>query len=196
LRLGVFGGTFDPVHYAHLRLAETARESLSLDRVLFVPAGQPWRKSGRVVSKGRHRAAMLQLALEDNPSFAVSTLELEREGPSYTLDTLEALRELHSGTELFLIVGEDALADLPNWKQPEHIIDLATLAVASRGDTEEASPTKRLPAVADRVVRVEMEALEISGTKVRERVRNSLSIRYLVPDAVREYIDEHALYKA
>jgi nicotinate-nucleotide adenylyltransferase len=196
LRLGVLGGTFDPVHYAHLRLAERAREAqqLSLDRVLFVPAGRPWRKSDRVVSEGRHRAAMLQLAVGDNALFEVSTLELERAGPSYTVDTLEDLHELHPDSELFLIMGEDALADLANWREPERIMDLATLAVASRGGKDIAAAGQVLPHFLERVVWIEMEALEISASRIRENVRMGASIRYLVPDAVLEYIREQALY--
>jgi len=200
LRLGVLGGTFDPVHYGHLRLAESAREAeeLSLDRVLFVPAGQPWRKSDRVISHARQRAAMLDLAIEGNPAFEMSTLELEREGPSYTVDTLEFLHSQYPGSELVLIMGEDALADLPNWRTPERIVSLAQLAVASRRESNRDPPHKSesLPVgTLERVIWVPMEPLQISGSAIRDKVRSGLSVRYLVPDAVRLYIADYGLYR-
>lgn len=196
----MLGGTFDPVHYGHLRLAETARgaERLSLDRILFVPAGQPWRKSDRAVSHPSHRAAMLGLAIEGNSAFEMSTLEVEREGPSYTVDTLEILHEHHPGSELFLVLGEDALADLPNWRDPDRIIRLAWLAVASRSNSSPerlTKPESLTPGAWERVLSLPMEALEISGSGIRENVRRGFSIRYLVPEAVRLYIEDHGLYR-
>jgi nicotinate-nucleotide adenylyltransferase len=137
---------------------------------------------------------MLQLAVGDNALFEVSTQELERAGPSYTVDTLEDLHELHPDSELFLIMGEDALADLANWREPERIMDLATLAVASRGGEDIAAAGQVLPHFLERVVWIEMEALEISASRIRENVRMGASIHYLVPDAVLEYIREQALY--
>jgi len=200
MRLGVFGGTFDPVHIGHLRLAESAREEaeLSLDKVLFVPAGEPWRKKERLVSAAAHRMAMLRLAIEGNDAFELSKVELEREGPSYTVETLEALAKQQPGDELFLIMGEDALADLPKWREPERIVALAKLAVASRGDSSPErldAIEKALPGVLARVIWVPMEVLQISGSDIRESVRRGWSIRYLVPDAVEAYIHQHALYR-
>ena len=200
MRLGVLGGTFDPVHYGHLRLAESAREAdgLSLDKVLFIPAGQPWRKSDRAVSPPKQRAMMLSLAIEGNDAFEMSTMEIEREGPSYTVETLEMLHREYGGGEFFLIMGEDALSDLPNWRKPERIISLAHLAVASRREDgagmferPEVLPREAL----DRLVRVPMEPIEISGSRIRERVRRRRSIRYLVPEPVRLYIEDHGLYR-
>ena len=196
----MLGGTFDPVHNGHLRLAESAREAeeLSLDRVLFVPAGQPWRKSDRAISHPSQRAAMLDLAIESNPGFEMSTLELDREGPSYTVDTLEFLHAQHPGSELFLIMGEDALADLPNWRKPERIVALAQLAVASRHESNINEPHKSesLPVgTLERVVWVPMEPLQISGSAIRDKVRRGLSVRYLLPNAVRLYIADHGLYR-
>ena len=190
MRLGVLGGTFDPVHLGHLRLAETAREQMGLDRVVFVPAGLPWRKAGASIAPAGHRLSMLRLATACNPAFEVSDLEVAREGPSYTAETLEALAEAHPGAELFFLLGEDALADLPNWYQPERIRELATLAVARRpGEPVEAGGSNGA------VVWLEMPRLEISATEIRDRVRSGLSIRYLVPDAVEKYIREHGLYR-
>jgi len=196
----VLGGTFDPVHYGHLRLAETARRAdrLSLDKVLLIPAGQPWRKSDRVVSHPSHRSAMLGLAIEGNTAFEMSMLELEREGPSYTVDTLEILHKHYPGSELFLIMGQDALADLPNWRDPERIVALAWLAVASRSTSSPerlTKPESLPPGARARVLSLPMEGLEISGSGIRESVRRGVSIRYLVPEAVRLYIDDHGLYR-
>ena len=139
MRVGVLGGTFDPVHRGHLTLARAARDELALDELLFVPAGKPWRKAGRIVAPAIHRLAMLRLALEDEAAFRVETMEMDRAGPSYTADTLEALRAARPGDELFFIAGEDALADLPNWVRPERILELATLAVARRVDVPKAA---------------------------------------------------------
>jgi nicotinate-nucleotide adenylyltransferase len=200
MRIGVFGGTFDPVHVGHLRLAESARQeqALAFDKVLFVPAGEPWRKKDRAVSSPAHRAAMIQLAIGGNDAFELSAVELERQGPSYTVETLEALGKQHPGAELFLILGEDALSDLPNWRQPERIIALAKLAVAARGDRSDkgfAAIEKAFPGVLAQIVPVPMELLEISASALRQSVRTGRSIRYLVPPAVEAYIYEHGLYR-
>lgn len=197
MRLGILGGTFDPVHLGHLVLATMAGEQLSLDWVLFVPAGQPWRKPGRPVASGEHRLQMLQLATVHNSGFDVVSVEVERPGPSYTVDTLKWFREQQATAELFFIVGQDALADLPSWHQPGQILKLASLAVARRpgaeGSLEEAGTS--LPMLEGRVEWVAMPQIEISATMIRERVKDHLPIRYLVPDTVEAYIREHELYR-
>jgi nicotinate-nucleotide adenylyltransferase len=198
MNLGVLGGTFDPPHIGHLMLAEEARLALSLGRVLFVPAGDPWRKAGRELSPPEHRLAMVRLAVGDDPNYAVSTLEIDREGPSYTLDTLTALHaDLPADSELFFIVGQDSLADLPNWRQPQRIISLARLAVAARAAWESAQADaleKEVPGISQRLVWLDMPRIDISSTAVRERVRQGQSIRYWVPPSVEEYIRQHGLY--
>ena len=192
LRLGILGGTFDPVHLAHLILGEEAREQLELERVLFVPAGQPWRKAGRQIAPAKDRLAMLRLATEDNHTFEVSEVELDRAGPSYTVDTLASLKEQHAGAELFFIMGQDALSDLPNWHDPARIAQLAILAVAAReGDDALELP----PTIGASVERVAMPMVAISGSDIRKRMAAGRSIRYLVPSAVEAYIREHALYR-
>ncbi|HEY7294431.1 MAG TPA: nicotinate-nucleotide adenylyltransferase [Dehalococcoidia bacterium] len=198
LQVGVLGGTFDPIHLAHLRLAEEAREQLRLDRVLFVPAPRPWRKAGRKITPVEHRLAMVRLAVAGNPAFAVSTVELEQQGPTYTVLTLEALRaELGAGATLHFILGADALRDLPNWWQPERIVTLARLAVAARGRMPlhgVEALDRRLPGLLAAFERVEMPALAISSTDLRRRAAAGRSLRYLVPDAVAAYIAAHRLY--
>lgn len=186
-RLGVLGGTFDPVHIAHLVLAETAREDLGLDRVLLVPTGHSWRKPGRSITPGDQRLEMLRLAVAGNERLEVSDVEVRRPGPSYTHETLEGLHAAHPEAALFFILGEDALADLPNWRDPARIRELATLAVAERPGSE-----GRLPGD---VLRLEMPEIAISASAIRARVHAGRSIRYLVPESVREYIEAHGLYR-
>lgn len=197
MRLGLLGGTFDPVHVGHLILAETAREQLRLDRVVFVPAGVPWRKAVVSITDSEHRLAMLRLATAGNAAFAVSDVEVTRAGPSYTAETLKALAKEHPGAELFFLLGDDALADLPNWYQPRRILQLATLAVARRPGGGPAQPGDEAPrGLSAGLVRLEMPRIDISASAIRARVRDGLSVRYLVPDAVEEYIREHGLYRS
>ena len=198
VKLGILGGTFDPVHQGHLILAEWARGELALESVLLVPAGLPWRKAERSIGAVEHRLAMLRLAIADNSAFELSTMEMERSGASYTADTLERLHELRPGSELFFILGQDALADLPNWRRPQRILELATLAVACRSGPESIAldeVERKLPGLSGRLVWLGMPRVEVSASLIRERVRKGLSIRYLVPDAVEAYIREQGLYR-
>jgi nicotinate-nucleotide adenylyltransferase len=185
------------VHRGHLTLARAARDELGLDEVLFLPAGQPWRKAGRMIASNEHRLAMLRRALEGEAAFQVSRLELERPGSSYTADTLEALRDDRPEDELFFLLGEDALMDLPNWTRPQRILKLARLAVARRADTsaealEEAE--RRLPGLGERVIWLKMPSVAVSATEIRERVRGGQPIGDLVPATVEEYIRKQGLY--
>ena len=185
MRVGLFGGSFDPIHLGHLILGETAREQLGMDKVMFVPAGNQWRKEGRDGAAAEHRLAMVRLAVEGNSAFEVSMMEVDRDGPTYTVETLAELRAESPGTEISFIVGADALADMPHWKEPERIFELATVCAAARaGEAVED----------DRVTWIEMPDVEISSTDVRDRVKEGKSIRYLVPDAVERYVRQHRLY--
>lgn len=197
VRLGVLGGTFDPPHVAHLVLAEQARERLALDRVLWVPAGEPWRKAGRPVTPAAHRVAMVRLAVEGHPAFEVSTLEVDRAGPSYTVETLAELSEREAKVDLYLILGEDALEDLPHWREPERLLSMTTLAVAARGAERPqlAGLEARLPGLSERIVWLEMPRLDVSATELRRRAAEGRSLRYLVPDAVARYIAGECLYR-
>ena len=199
MKIGLLGGTFDPVHLAHLAVADGVWTQLDLDRVAFIPAGEPWRKADHAIAIAEHRLAMLRLAIADSDHFEVSLVEVERPGPSYTVDTLEAIRaDLPPEAELLLILGRDALFDLPNWKEPLRIVQLCRLAVVARPGYEErelAELEVLAPGLLERVIFVEAPLLDISSTDIRRRVREGLSIRYLVPDAVAAYIREHGLYR-
>ncbi|MCH7835341.1 MAG: nicotinate (nicotinamide) nucleotide adenylyltransferase [Chloroflexi bacterium] len=197
MRLGILGGTFDPVHRGHLVLARAAGDEVGLEKVMFVPAGQPWRKAGRMIASGEDRLAMLQLALGGEAAFEIGTLEMGPAGPSYTVDTLEALRADRPDDELVFILGEDALGDLPNWHRPERILELAKLAVARRADVSREAlegAGRRLSGLLERVVWLEMPLVEVSATGVRERARRGLPLEEMVPAAVADYIRQHRLY--
>ncbi len=194
--LGILGGTFDPIHHGHLVIAEEAREALGLERVLLVPTASPPHKPGRPVSAVAHRLAMAELAVEDNPSFAVSRLELERGGASYTVDTLAALAAEGVGQPWFILSAE-ALAGFPAWREPDRILELCRLAVVPRAGYEpldRAWVAARFPGREDRVGFLPGPLLPISGSVVRRRAAVGRSVRYLVPDAVARYIADHRLY--
>ena len=186
MRLGVLGGSFDPVHHGHLIAARTLREKLELDVVMLIPAGQqPFKRDGHGASGG-DRVAMTELAVAGEPGLAVDRIEVDRAGPSYTVDTLAALRGAQSGAELVLLVGADAAAELPAWRQAERIRELARVVVFTRAGAG-------VPPLDGPVV--EIPALEISSTDIRARVRAGLSIRYLVPETVEAYIAANGLYR-
>lgn len=196
-RIGVYGGTFDPVHLGHLILASELRHALSLDRVLFVPAGRPPHKTGQAIGDDRHRLAMLRLALVDDPAFALSTVDLDRAGTSYTADLLEILRSLLAPAKLYFLMGEDSLRDLPTWNEPTRIVALAELGVATRPgvDADLEAVLRAVPAARGRVHVVPMPPIGIASHDLRRRVRAGEPIRYLVPSAVEDYIAAHALYR-
>lgn len=195
MKRGILGGTFDPVHLGHLLLAETAREALQLDRVTFVPAAEPWRKAARSVSPAEHRLAMVRLAIAGNEGFDVSTIEIDRGGPSYTVDTLAELR--NTGDDLYLILGGDALADLPHWRHASDIPRHAHIVAAERPGVDEPSIRAAAAGVrgmAERLIVLPMPLIDISATDIRRRGRVGLSLRYRTPEPVMRYIGEHALY--
>jgi nicotinate-nucleotide adenylyltransferase len=195
LRLGLFGGTFDPVHLGHLVIAETAREAFGLDRVVWLPAGDPPHK-GTDVSPQEHRYAMAVLATAGHPSFEVSRLELERTGPSYTLHTVEHYRAAQPGTELFFITGVDTVLELMTWHRPEEVVRLCRFIAATRPGWDPERLRKALPdAFLERIEVLETADIEISSTELRQRVRRGESVRYLVPDPVEAYLRKHHLYR-
>ncbi len=198
MKRGILGGTFDPVHRAHVELAECAQEQLGLESVVWMPAGDPWRKKGRTIAAVDDRLAMVRLAIADQPAWSVSTIELERKGPTYSVDTLEELRELHKDDDVILLLGQDALEDLPNWHEPERLIQLTTLAVAVRGDRSQTKPELEalLPGLSQRVTWLDMPRLPFSATQVRTLASKGTPLVGFVPAAVEAYIREHHLYGA
>ena len=188
------GGTFDPIHHGHLVAAEEARWALGLDRVVFIPAGRPWQKDRREVTPPELRFEMTKLAVDDNPHFEASRIELDSEGPTYTVDTLRVFRAKEPGAELFFITGADAILQILTWKRPDRALELATFVAVSRPGHDLGG--LRSMELGDRVVVLEIPALAISSTDIRRRVREGRPIRYLVPDAVASYIAERGLYEA
>ena len=196
--IGIMGGTFDPIHVGHLAVAEEAREALALDRVLFVPAGQPPHKLPGSVSPVRDRVAMVELAIAGNPAFELSTAELEREGPSFTVDTVEAMASSFPDATLHLILSAETFAELPTWHEPARLFDAARMAVVPREGYPAPDPAwlgRAFPGREDRVDYLEGPRLGLSSTALRARVAAGRSIRYLVPPAVEAYIVEHQLYR-
>jgi nicotinate-nucleotide adenylyltransferase len=202
MRVGVFGGTFDPVHTGHLILAEQCREQGRLQEVWFLPAPHPPQKDVNTLSRFEQRVEMLALALAGNPSFRIDELEKERSGPSYTVDTLTELRRRHPAHEFFLLVGSDTLNDLPYWHEPARLLELAGLLVMSRPDkpaltAEQLRARLGLPeSVPVRLEVVETPLIEISSRDLRRRAAEGRSLRYFLPRAVECYIQEKHLYRA
>lgn len=193
--IGILGGTFDPIHIAHLAIAEEAREALGLNKVLFMPAAMPPHKVDRPVSDPAHRLAMLELAIADNPAFEASRIELDRSGPSYTVDTLETL--VAEPADPVLIMSAEAFRDLRTWRRPERILELARIAVVPRDgfpDANRAFLAEHFPGFEDRATFLAGPRLRLSASELRDRAANGRSLRYLVPDAVAAYIGDHALY--
>jgi nicotinate-nucleotide adenylyltransferase len=196
-RLGVIGGTFDPPHYGHLVLAENARVQLRLDRVVFVLAGQPPHKPDRPITSARHRVAMVEAAITDNPAFALSRMDLDRPGPHYTVDMLTLLNLEYPGVALYLLMGGDSLAQFLTWRDTTGIVRQARLAVMQRPGYEPDLEVleQAVPGLRDRLAWVDAPYLDIAASNLRQRVRERLPLRYLVPPSVDAYIREHRLYE-
>ena len=200
-RIGILGGTFDPPHLGHLLIAETARVALGLESVLFIPAGEPWLKSGQRITPATHRLRMVQLAIADNPDFCVCDCEVRRSGASYTVDTLRELRGAYpDGAEWYFIVGSDVLDQFHLWKDPEGILELCRLAVIERPggpDGGVVALSERFPdAVASgAVASVAGPRVDFSASELRRILAEGRSVRYQVPDAVAEYIKRNDLYR-
>jgi nicotinate-nucleotide adenylyltransferase len=198
MRLGIYGGTFDPVHYGHLLLAEQCREACGLDEIWLVPAGDPPHKQGHAISPAKSRREMLEMAVAGLPQFRVSTIEIDRPGPHYTVETLREIRRTRPGDELFLLMGRDSLLELSTWREPDQIAELATIVAVNRGRETIAMNLVRESlgeVIANRVQVVSMPGVDLSASDLRERVRTGRSIRFQVPRAVEQYIVEHALYR-
>ncbi len=198
MKIGVLGGTFDPVHAGHIFVAEEARIRLGLDRVLFVPAGYPWLKATHEITPAPHRIEMVRLAIAKHAHFRVCTIEVDRGGPSYTVDTLDALRKKHDYEDLYLLMGLDSFVELPLWKDAERLVTLCRLVVVPRYGSnlpELKEVAQRLGGIsADNVTILDSPMIGISSSGIRDRVSKGLPIDYLVPGAVERYIIAHGLY--
>ena len=199
MKLGLFGGTFDPVHYGHLLIAAQCLEQCQLDALWFLPAGDPPHKEESHITPGKQRVDMLRFVTADEPRFIINEMELEREGITYTVDTLQAIKQLEPAAELFFIMGADSLKDLPTWKDPEIIASLATIVVVNRGTEPTFSPeqiTELVGAeIAKNVQSVSMPGVDFASSDIRQRIAQGHSVRYMIPRSVEAYITEHELYK-
>lgn len=191
MRIGVFGGTFDPPHVGHLLLATDAREALELDRVVFVPAAiQPFKANTPPEASALDRLEMVRLAIADDANYTVDDTEIGRKGLSFTVDTLEKLSSKYPGARLFLLLGEDALAGIDGWRNPERIRELATLAVMRRSGSGSSGSS-----IADGVTTVSARRIDVSSTEIRERLRAGKSIKGFVPESVEQFIEARGLYR-
>jgi nicotinate-nucleotide adenylyltransferase len=195
-RLGVMGGTFDPIHYGHLVTAEAALSEFQLHEVVFVPTGQPWMKVDRDVAAPEDRYLMTVIATSSNPRFWVSRIEVERQGPTYTIDTLDELRrQVEEDVDLFFITGADAILEIFHWKDPEEVLGLAHFIAATRPGYDVARFEREAPTSHPNISVMNVPALAISSSDIRRRVREGRPVRYLVPEGVQTYIEKSRLYR-
>jgi nicotinate-nucleotide adenylyltransferase len=212
-RVGILGGSFDPIHVGHLRSAEEVREALALERVYFIPVHQPPHKPQRRLADGRDRLAMVELAVADNPAFRASAVEIERSGTSFSVDTLRSFAEVEPGAALFFIVGMDAFREMQTWKDAPRIFELANVVVTSRPPRKARPSIEHLPVAAREAFCyhpptlsyrhrigtslrfLAITCIDVSATTLRERIRSGRSVRYLGPPAVERYLIEHRLYR-
>ena len=198
LNIGVLGGTFDPIHIGHLIIAGGARVQLGLDEVLFVPAGQPWLKVNNAISPVEHRVQMVRLAIADKPHFKLSTMEIERVGPSYTVDTIAELGgQIGAGDKLFFILGWDNLVRLPQWHEPSRLVKMCQLVAVPRvgyPTPDLDSLESAVPGLSQNTILLETPRIDISASTVRDLVAQGLSVHHLVPEPVESYIQQHKLY--
>ena len=198
MKIGVLGGTFDPIHQGHLVIAEEVVTRLNLAEILFVPAGQPWLKMDYPISAAEHRVQMVRLAIAGKPGFKLSTMEIERAGPTYTVDTIAQLQvQLGAGTELFFILGWDNLNDLPQWREPSRLVKLCHLVAVPRPGyplPDLNSLEAVIPGLTSSTIILNTPEIDISASEIRNRVAQGLSISHLVPKPVDNYIREHRLY--
>lgn len=195
-RIGVMGGTFNPIHNGHLVAADEALTAFGLDEVVFVPAGRPWQKEGLDVAPAEDRYLMAVVATASHPRFRVSRIEIDRDGPTYTVDTLGALREALGNVELSFITGADAVLEILSWKDPEEVLRRARFIACTRPGYDLDRLAKQLPeGMEQRVEIMEIPALAVSSTDIRRRIREGKPIRFLVPEGVATYIEKSGLYR-
>jgi len=199
MNMGVMGGTFDPVHNGHLAVAEEARSQLDLAVILFVPAGQPWLKMDSPVSPAEYRVHMVRLAIAGKPHLKLSTMEIERPGPTYAVDTMAELQtQLGAENGLFFILGWDNLAEFPQWKEPSRLITMCHMVAVPRpgySPPDLKALEARIPGLSQRVILMDKPEIDISASEIRDRVAQGLYISHLVPEPVESYIKRHKLYR-
>lgn len=193
------GGTFDPIHYGHLMLAQNALDTFMLDEILFVPSGTPWLKeSTKVLSKNK-RVSMTGIAIEDNPDFALSTIEIDREGNSYSYETVEELKKEQPDTDFYFIMGADSLLEIERWKHPDRLMADCTLLVAVRDDCDKEGLKKQIAYLTDKYqadIRIlPANRMDISSTRIRQMIQEGKSVRYMLPDQVIRFIQKNHLYQ-
>ncbi|MCF6463708.1 nicotinate-nucleotide adenylyltransferase [Clostridium sp. Cult1] len=198
-KIGIMGGTFDPVHNGHLVLAENARIKFNLDKILFIPTGKPPHKDNNYITSNIHRYNMTLLAINSNPYYFLSSIETQREGITYTIDTIKYLKTKSNSTDFYFILGSDSLYQIHKWKDYEELLSLCNFIVAKRKGLDDRKLENRIKELSQlynsNIHILESPLIEISSTEIRERVKNRLSIKYLVPKAVELYINKNNLYK-
>lgn len=198
--IGIMGGTFDPIHYGHLILAQYVLDQMKLDKIIFIPSGISYLKSNKKISHKRHRLNMTKLGINNNDKFEVSTIEIDRKGNTYTVDTIEQLNEEYPYKTFYFIIGADSLFDLLKWKKYKRLFEICNFVVTNRGSTY---TTEQLQCEINmlkskynaRIDLIHIPDIDISSSEIRKRVNNNLSIRYLLPDNVEKYIDNNELYR-
>lgn len=199
LKIGICGGTFDPIHYGHLIMAEKIREEFKLDKVLFIPTGHPPHKAISQITDARHRLCMVEEAVKSNPYFALSTIEVERDGTTYTIDTLRQLKEIYQDpAELYFMIGADVVFDLLTWKDFTEVFRLCRFIATRRPGFSRQGFAQRVEELERQygavIYSTDIPQVDISSTLIRQRVRENRSVKYLVPEGVEAYIQEHGLY--
>lgn len=198
-RIGIMGGTFDPIHYGHLVAAEGARCHFDLDEVIFVPAGIPPHKIPKQISDSQHRLIMTHLAVSSNPFFTVSAIEIEREGMSYTIDTVREISGLYQSADIYFITGADAVLEILSWKNVMELLSMCFIIAATRPGYKMISLKEGLPGISEdklkKIIVMEVPALAISSTDIRQRILSGKPIKYLLPENVEKYIKDHNLYR-
>jgi nicotinate-nucleotide adenylyltransferase len=198
-KVGVLGGTFDPIHNGHLAIAEEVREAIGLLEVIFIPAGQPWMKANKQITPANHRLEMTRLAIEGKPYFKLSALETDNPDPTYTVDTLEILKGEFGGRALlYFIMSWETLEELPRWKEPDRLIQLCRLVVTPRAGFPHPDMTvlqDKIPGLAERAILLEKPVLDISATDIRKKLAKGLPVSGMVPEKVERYIKENGLYR-
>ena len=198
-KIGIMGGTFNPIHMGHLIIAEMAFEQFDLDKVIFMPAGKPPHKIGEVIEEDIKRVAMVELAIQDNPHFELSLYEINRRGLSYTASTLSYLTKEYKDTEFYFIVGGDSITSIEQWKEPEMVMQLCQLVACNRDEVDDDKLCDQILYLNEKyqakVHKLDVPKLNISSTMIRDRLKSKMSIKYLVPEDVNAYIYKHDLYQ-